>query len=239
MARTRTRQQMRTRARVLADAVDSTNTSDTEANDMLDAAIADLWGLLVQQDPTRHMITTTLTTTANTLSYLFSDVVPFDPNATDFMAIVGVDYVQGLERIPIHPFGFHERGVSRTTAAGLYPGASVRYDVRGQGGTGANAEIVFDRNPAGHTYEVHYVPAAPLLTSDVQAFDGVNGWEHMAELTVAIEIAMREQMDTSDLRAERERVRQQILALGAKRTLARSGQVASVWVRRRSPRRGL
>lgn len=241
MARTRTRQEMRDQARVLADAVDSTNTSDSEANTLLNQEIASLWDMLVDAQPTRYSVTTTLTTTSGTLSYDFADGAAFSPTAADFMAILGVDYIQGTTRKSLDRFDFNDRDtLSRELPFDSYPGSRVRYDVRGQGVDGTDTRLVFDRSPiSGPVYEVHYVQAAPELASDVATFDGINGWEDFPVYGLAILMMQREESDPSVLMAKRMEIRERILKLASKRDVGRSSQVASVWSRRRNRTVGL
>lgn len=245
MPRTRTLAQLRARARVLADAVTSTNTSDAEANVEVNEAIAELWDMQCKADPTRHMRRIVLTASSGVRSYDFADAAAFSPTAADFMSIVGVKYIgQDNEEEPLSRYDFHDDAPPRFRPM-QYPfssGALVRYDVRYSGATGADARLVFDADPeVGARYAVYYLRAAPSLTLDADAFDGVNGWDEWVALRVAVTIREREETDTSGLERRLAQARERITTMAPQRDAGRSKQVTSVWARamghsRRTPR---
>lgn len=240
MPRTRTLAQLRARARVLADAVTSTNTSDAEANVEINEAIAELWDLECKADPKRHMRRVVLTASSGVRSYDFA-AADFSPTAADFYSLVGVKYIgTDNEEEPLQPFEFHDDGPLERRPQ-QYPhsyGALVRYDVRYSGIAGADVRLVFDADPEpGPRYAVYYTRAAPTLASDLDAFDGVNGWEEWVALRVAIRIRDREETDTSVLQAELARAYQRITTMAPQRDAGRSKQVASVWARSMGHRR--
>jgi len=226
---------MREQAYALADASDSENTPVADANVWLDQAIAELWDLLVTTDPQRYMVTTTLTAVDGERRYSFDDASVFSPVASDFMALVGVDFVRESERSPLEPFSFHDRGTLdyHQSLPLVRRGTDVRYMVQGQGVDGAQTRLVFDVLPAaGPNYEVHYVQAAPELVDDTATFDGVNGWEDWAIYDVAILIANREETRTDVLERKRAAIQKRIEGMAPRRDVGRSGQVATVWSRR-------
>jgi 2-hydroxychromene-2-carboxylate isomerase len=222
MARTRTVAQMLARAAVLSGTVDSTHVNATERLDLLNQAITSLWDRLTTVSPTRYMTPTTITAVAGQREYTLP---------TNFMALVGVSYIQGNDVVPLAPFSYHERGTGlHATQRGPYPGQFVRFDVLYQGATGTATRLVFDDDPTG-TYRADYVTVAPTLVLTTDTFDGINGWEDEAVYTVAIDLALAEQSDTSELRAEREDIRQRIAKLAPRRVIGQPKQVASVWSR--------
>lgn len=228
MARTRTVAQMLARAAVLSGTVDSTHVNAAERLDLLNQAIASLWDRLTTVAPTRYMTPTTITAVAGQREYTLP---------ADFMALVGVSYVQGDDVVPLKPFSYNERGVGLLEhPTGPYPGQFVRFDVLYQGATGTATRLVFDDDPTG-TYRADYVPTAPTLVLTTDLFDGINGWEDEAVYSVAIELAIAEQSDTSDLRANREEIRQRIAKLAPRRVIGHPKQVASTWSRFGSERR--
>jgi hypothetical protein len=215
---------MLARAAVLSGTTDSEHVDAAERLDLLNQAIASLWDRLTTVAPTRYMTTTTIVAVPGQREYAL-------PN--DVMAIVGVSYTYGSDVVPLKPFSYNERGSSSLTyPRGPHPGQHVRFDVHGQGVAGADTRLVFDDDPAG-TYAVDYVPAAPELTAagPGDTFDGINGWEDEAVYSVAIELALAEQADTSDLRANREEIRTRIAKLAPRRVVGQVKQVASVWSR--------
>lgn len=56
------------------------------------------------------------------------------------------------------------------------------------------------------TVRLVFVPAFADLVNDGDTFDGVNGWERWATMTVAIRLRQKAKHDVGDLMAERQRV---------------------------------
>lgn len=235
--RARTRGDMRGQARQYADAVNSQNTTDAQANLWLDQSIAILWRRLTKADVQRYMLTTTLTTT-DALEYDFASGAAFSPTAADLMALLGVDLMSNDMRQPLEPFGFNDRATySLPPIVGSE--VDVRYTIRRQGMTGAGARLAFDRRPRGGTYEVHYIQAPQTLANDAATFDGIAGFEEWAILRVAILIKQRAEGDTSDLWALLKEEESSIGSTASDRDAGRAPVPAKVWGRRNRCRRGI
>lgn len=234
MARARTLGAMRGQARAYADAVQSRNTTDAEANVWLNQWLAQLWGLLTTLDPLRFKVTTTLTTDGE-LEYDFADATAFAPTAEDFMSIVGVDWMTNGGRFPLEPYTFNDRAVDALSFPSVHAplGQAARYAVHGQGLDGEATRLVFDRRPQGGTYQVHYIQAPQLLEADNDTFDGVAGFEEWALLNVAILIKDREETDTTVLERRLARVEASVRTLGAARDSGRAHVPAKVFGRHR------
>lgn len=234
MARTRTRATMIAQARALADQDDSDNTDAADAIVWLNQALAELWDLLVKADPRRHARRSDLTVASGVREYDFADAGAFSPTVEDLMSVLGVSYVYRapLQEIPLDPFAFGERGVDESELDQYtpYPGAGVRWDIRYQGQTGEDARLIFSRDPEVNAlYYVYVVRSCPELDSDLDVFDGVNGWEDFAVYTTAILMLQREESDASVLMAERARIELRIAALAPKRIAGRSKVIATAW----------
>lgn len=67
----------------------------------------------------------------------------------------------------------------------------------------------------------------PLTDAD-PIYPGINGWEEHVVLSVAIRLLAKEESDTSDLRAERDRIEARILAARGKRDVGRPERVTNV-----------
>jgi hypothetical protein len=237
MARTRTRAQIRARARVLADAVGSTNTTDAEANVEIDEALAELDDMLTAADPKRKMRRSVLTAVANQREYDLA-AGAFSPSASDFVSVVSVKYLSSTDsnEVPLSPFNFHEKTAARGT--GVNTGEYVRYDVYYSGVDGADARLVFDGDPEpGARYALYYVRATPSLSTENSTYDGINGWEEYAALKVAIVIKDRMEGDTSSLERRLAVCKQRITTMAPQRDSGRSGVAASVWQRDNARRR--
>lgn len=230
---------MRGQARAYADAVQSRNTTDAEANVWLNQWLAQLWGMLTTLDPLRFKVTTTLTTTG-ALEYDFADGTAFDPTAEDFMSIVGVDWMTSGGRFPLSPYGFNDRAVDSVSSPAVFAALAqnARYAVHGQGIDGDATRLVFDRRPQAGTYEVHYIQAPQDLAADGDTFDGVAGFEEWAVLNVAILIKDREDSDTTVLERRLARVESNIRTLGAARDSGRAPVPAKVFGRHNRGLRG-
>jgi hypothetical protein len=209
---------MRDQARALADMTNTNFVTNAEANVLLNQAIAELWSMLTTADPQRYMLTTTINLVAGTREYTL-------PN--DFMALIGVDWVNGNDRYPLEPFALNDR------AAGAYAGVTsldpwtpaMRYDVRYSGITGAGVRLVFDRDPPVGSVQVLYVQAPQLLVADGDTFDGIAGWEDYAVLDVAIKMLAKEESDPGVYVAQQARLEQRIKALAGKRDIGRARQI--------------
>lgn len=237
MARARTLAAMRIQARSYADAVDSLNTSESEANTWINQSLALLWGKLTNLDATRFMVTTVLTPNG-ALEYDFADAAVFSPTAEDIMSIVGIDRMISDARVPLDPFAWNDRGVSNLRSSGYLCQGDVRYAVHRQGIDGTDSRLVFDRVPPAGTYQVHYIQAPPTLVGDLSTFDGVAGFEEWIVLRVAILMKDREESDPSVLMAMQREVENEIRTLGANRDAGRSHVPARVWGRQNRGLRG-
>lgn len=236
--RARTRADMRGQARQYADAVNSQNTTDAQANLWLDQSIAILWRKLTKADVQRYMLTTTLTTTSSALEYDFADAAAFSPIASDLMALLGVDLMSNDMRQPLEPFGFNDRG-SYSLPPIVGSEVDVRYTIRRQGLGGGGARLAFDRRPQARTYEVHYIQAPQTLAADGSTFDGIAGFEEWAILRVAILIKQRAEGDTSDLWALLKEEEGSISSTAGDRDAGRAPVPAKVWGRRARMNRGI
>lgn len=221
MPRTRTREQIRDSARQLADQVGSTFVTDAAANFWIDQAVAELWDLLLAADPDRYLVTSNVNTTQGTKGYALP---------ADFYKLRGVDLLVGSERYSLEPYQFAERNRYRAEAV-AFPASEfsgVRYRVQRGGMTGSTGEIRFEPDPGTNTYELHYLQAPQLLTTDGATFDGVAGWEDWVVYTVAIQMMLKEESDPSGLMAERARIEQRINRMAADRDMGRAPRIQDV-----------
>lgn len=226
---------MRDQARSLADMVNSTFVTDAEANVLINQGIAELWSMLTTQDPQRYMLIDQISLVAGTREYALPD---------DFMALVGVDWINGNARLPLEPFALNDRGVhpdADSAFLALDPWTpALRYDVRYSGIDGSGVRLVFDRDPPTGTVDVLYVQAPQLLALDADEFDGIAGWEDWVILDVAIKMLAKEESDPSVYVAQQARLEQRIKALAPRRDIGRARQIprySDGRGHRRSPRR--
>ena len=75
---------------------------------------------------------------------------------------------------------------------------------------------------------VAFAPTETPLTDADPIYPGINGWEEHVVLSVAIRLLAKEESDTSDLRAERDRIEARILMARGKRDVGRPERVTNV-----------
>lgn len=215
MARPVTLAAMRLRARRYADMENSQFVTDSEVNGYLNDSLADLYDQLVAAyGEDYYMQTALISTIANTSAYSLpvtfyklSGVVRIDQSVTPerFMGVL-----PRWERLEIF-----------RTANSLdtqYPAYRVVGDT-----------IQFSPIPAaGLTIRLYYIPASPVLATDGDTFDGVNGFEDWACLDAAIKMMDKEEGDTSGLEMRKQRLERRIMDMGANRDANEPARVTDV-----------
>lgn len=84
---------------------------------------------------------------------------------------------------------------------------------------------------------VHYIPRLQVydegdITDNDPIYPGINGWEEYVVLSVAIRLLAKEESDTSDLRAERDRIERRIEMLKSRRDVGRPAKIVRTRKRR-------
>lgn len=218
MARTRTRTQIRSEARLIADEPSDGFTDDTACNEMIDESAALLQGMLGQIDPERYLVRADITTVAATLEYAL-------PAA--FKSIVRLDWRPTTsERYRVEPFQIHDMAEGNLSQGHTGLGTpQCRYRVLYSGMDGATARLVFDRQPPVGTFELWYVQAPANFANDNATIDGVAGWENWIVWDVAVRLMIRAETDPSAAMAERARIEQLIRADAPHRDAGRPKKV--------------
>lgn len=215
MARSKTRLQIRSNARQLADQENSTFITDSQANYWIDQALAGLWEMLVDADPDRYITSPyALATTPGTYVY----ALPAD--CYKVRALWHVRGTNDRDRVEPIPLAEAPKYMTRHTTSIF---GNERYYLRGD-------NVVFVSDPAGEDYELLYIPAPRLLASDVDTFDGIAGWENWIEYTVAMQMMDKEEADSSALFREREKIEARIKKSASNRDSA-APQVADTYYR--------
>jgi len=89
--------------------------------------------------------------------------------------------------------------------------------------------LEFFPTPTGPaTVVLRYVPAFQDLTTDASTFDGVNGWERVVALRVAVEIRMIQKLPYGDLMSLYQQERDRIQALAADRVVGEPAKIRDV-----------
>lgn len=220
MAATKTLAQLRAMARELADQETSAQATafvdDAELNSRINEGCKRLYNLLIR---TRGQPYYSKTTTVSTVDGTATYALP-----ADFYLLTNVVADDGST--------FHQLPVWSPADR-----ASLRRWEQSGGGTSVyhlryrlmagNLEL----RPAPkrvYTVELTYVPTFTELTLDGDTFDGINGWEKLAALYAAIDLANKEEADPAPLELERQRLELEVLQLAGSRDAGLPEEVQDV-----------
>jgi hypothetical protein len=175
---------MTTQVRRMTDQESSTVVTDAEIVVWINQGVRKFWSFVTKRNPDFFSVSTTITTTAGTLSYnIYTSV-------TDFALIRGLDLMDGTNRLTLEPFAFQER--NRFLGASFSRSSLPRYRVVGNRIHGEAPQLIFDRDPGSNTYLMYYVPAPPLLVAGgANDFDGVLGFEDWLTNWAAYNVRMK------------------------------------------------
>lgn len=212
------------RARELADQVNSEFISDSELIFRINQRIAQLYDMLCAADADRYVTTATLTTTSGQEPEDWYTVLP-----ADFYVCRGVDLRRGRGRYPLETYSLQERDIGGDASQWpVFSYAAMRYRVAGGSASEAEDRIYFDQNPGNNSFTLHYLPAAPVLVDGEDTFNGFNGWEDWVIFKAAIDMMNKEESDSSALQAECIQIEKRIKLLGTMRDMGSAPQVADV-----------
>jgi hypothetical protein len=121
------------------------------------------------------------------------------PLPADFYKLLGLDQQAGTNQsVTCEPFEFAERNHYQ-----LY-------------------------NAAGTQFTLYYIPACPVLASDSDTFDGVNGWDEYIVIDAAIKAKVKEESDISELMAAKSAIMKRIEDSAPNRDAGMGGRVVDV-----------
>jgi hypothetical protein len=182
----------------MADMEDNDFVTDSEANNYINFAIAELHDLLVESYGSDYFLESTIGATANgTADYALP---------TDFYKLRGIDVrINSSEWINVTKFNFNERNKYEDFGAWTLLGISnIRYRIMG-------SNVKFTPTPDGNTdYQLWYIPVATKLSLDTDIFDDINQYSDYVIISAAMKMAMKEESDISVLMSERNRLIQKI-----------------------------
>ena len=216
MARTVTLLQVRTDARLYADQRPADETkafiTKTEANRLVNLALAEFYDLLVSARGQEYYISET------TWTLTTGDQVPSDPRVSrynlpsDFYEL----YTLAIEwstqdNEPVYPYDAVRARTEYQNLLNWQPWSPKAYRLRG-----SQLELV-PKATTATTMRMQYLPTCPVLVNEGDAFDGVNGWEKLIALRVAMEMAAIEETSNAALERLFEREKSRIEDLAAER----------------------
>lgn len=213
----RTREQIKAKARYLGDATFDLNIADEDLNEALNDLLGELHGIVFLRDPDRFIAMTTLATTMGTTAYDLPE---------DFMSIRRVDWVNGDHRVTLtDAAALLEMNFDANSSNG---DGACQYRVMGSGLDGSSVQLYLTPDPGDESYEVWYITAPPIMTTDADELDVVASWHKFLVQGLAAEIRERQETDASPHRAEQARARADIEAQATKRDSGRAKRPTDV-----------
>jgi hypothetical protein len=209
--------ELRTQARQLADRENSNFVTDTELNNYVNSAIAELQDLLIAAyGSDYYMSSYNFTTTLNQDAYALP---------ADFYKLCGVDAaITSNEFATLRPFNFNERNRNDSFATwGLMTGPSIRYRLRGN-------NLVFSPSPdAPYQIRLWYTPLAVKLVADSDVLADLNQYSDFVIYDAAVKMLIKEESDPTVLIMEREKCAKRIQEMAQNRDIGEPESVSDIY----------
>jgi hypothetical protein len=195
---------MRERVRARADMKNSSFVEDDELTQYINSSYQELYDLLVASFEDYY--------TATPLSINITSGNSFDL-PVDFYKLRGVDgKLDNNNFFTLQPFNFAERNVNRQGLGIINSNIwYTQYRIVG------NKILITPEDNATGNYRLWYIPRCPILVSDIDTLDGINGWEEYVVVDAARKCLAKEESDTSGLVQDKEMLRKRIEAMAARR----------------------
>ena len=171
------------------------------------SAAMDFFDKIGAADPERYMNLYSFTTTSNVADYALP---------ADFKTLLRVDLVYGTGSPPLfytlRKFNLLEEDAYQFPAYITLAGPAYRYRLR-------NGNIHFaPAIQAANTINLYYLPVIPQMVNPTDTIDGINGWEEMIILDMAMRALLKENAtDITPLQMEYSRWEKKIQALAEQR----------------------
>lgn len=201
----------------MSDMVDNDFVGDSELNNYINFAIADLHDILVECYGEDYFLNST---TGATVSGTQDYALP-----SDFYKLKGVDVqLSGSDYSSISPFNFNERNKYEDFGSWTVSGLSnIRYRIMG-------SNIKFSPTPTSAVnYRLWYVPVATKLTSDDDVLDDINQYSDFVIISAAIKMMLKEESDASILLGERERLERKIKDAAKNRDAGQPESISDIY----------
>ena len=197
------------RAQSRADMLNANFVASGEWNAWANSAYSDLYDKISQADPERYLNEVTYTVTSG------SHTLP-----TDFYKLLRVDLLYAGSAAPtqfwtLRKFNLTEEDSLQGPGWTVAQGPACRYRLR-------DGAIVFTPQPTGsQSIRLLYLPAITPMQAATDTIDGVDGWEEMIVLDMAIAALLKENAtDVQPLMMERQRWNAKIEALANERDVS-------------------
>ena len=184
-----------TSVRQRSDMENSPFVTDGEITSYINQSAFELYDLLVQKFGDDYFVgSAPFAIATDGTSQLF-------PLPADLLKLVGVDLKLGASAdswVSIKQFQFAERNrFSVPNFQNFWGLTNLRYRLVG-------SQIMFTPMPsAGQSIRLWYVPRMAQLTAPTDALEGFSGWTEYVIVDAAIKCRVKEESDTSDLRADK------------------------------------
>lgn len=192
-------------ARQRSDMEHSNLVSDSELTAYVNASLAELHDLLISSYNEDYIMESTQFTTTDGLELSYD--LP-----SDFYKLRGVDVQIGSDWMTVKRFNFNRRNEDSSGYAWNILGSPyLEYRLVG-------SQIRFNRAPqTGTTFRVWYHPVVTKLVSGTDSYNDINGFIEYVVVDCAIKMLQKEESDVAVLMAQKEALRQRIVAMAQNR----------------------
>jgi hypothetical protein len=148
---------------------------------------------------------TTFSTVAGTTDYNLP---------TDMLAFYGIDMAMGGAEFALLPYSRGERNLFKNQSVIGSWRSRPRYKLSGK----ATGVVRLLPAPDGvYTCRIWYAPSATLLTAGTDTVNFPNGWERYVVVYAAIQMLMKEESDTRELRIELDKMEDELREIAERR----------------------
>lgn len=201
---------LRTRARERADMPIPGFVPDTGTgiDAWINEGVQKLWELLIKAYGQQFVETTSAFVTVAGVT----DV----PLPADFLVLYGVDLKIGTVSFALTRYNHSERNLYKNMLA-LAPAwrQRPRYSLSGMGSNGILR--LLPAPDGGYQGSILYAPVAPLVSLVTDTVDFPNGWERFVVVYTAIQMRMKEETDTRELRIELSKMEAELEEIASRR----------------------